>query len=292
MRIDDKLIFLTGDLGFQAFENIQAEFPERFINVGVAEQNMINISAGLASEGLKPVCYSIAPFLVFRPFEQIRINLALHNQKVMLVGNGGGFGYGIMGATHHALEDIAVLSTLQNFTCVVPHSNEHLDCAADYCFSENCGPSYLRMGFGTSEKMTIETTFEKVSHLTFGNDITVVGIGPVMLNMLEKIDNYSIDLFAVNQMPLTEISLELINSLKKTKKLLVLEEHVLQGGLGQSLVYEFHKLNLPFLFRHLYVQGYPNNDYGNQDFHQKQNSLDTNSILNTIESLINDTAKQ
>jgi len=101
---DKKVIFLTGDLWFYGPRKRQEAIGKRFINAGVSEQNMISMAAGMASEGLRPICYSIAPFAVFRPAEQIRLDIGLHNMNVKIVGNGGGYGYGIMGATHHAIE--------------------------------------------------------------------------------------------------------------------------------------------------------------------------------------------
>src|SRR5690242_17673469 len=102
---------LTGDLGYQALEGVREKLKDRFINAGVSEQNMVSVAAALASEGLEPLCYSIAPFAVFRPAEQIRLDVCLHGLGVKIVGNGGGYGYGIMGSTHHAIEDVAVLSS-------------------------------------------------------------------------------------------------------------------------------------------------------------------------------------
>src|SRR5579884_151787 len=93
-------IFLTGDLGFLALEPLREALGDRFLNAGVAEQNMVSVSAGLARQGLRPWVYSIASFLYTRPFEQIRNDLCLHRLPVVLVGNGGGYGYGVMGATH------------------------------------------------------------------------------------------------------------------------------------------------------------------------------------------------
>ena len=95
-----KVLFLTGDLGFMALENVQNSIKNRFINTGVSEQNMMTMAAGMASEGLIPVCYSIAPFAVFRPAEQIRLDIALHNMNVKIVGNGGGYGYGRYSPRH------------------------------------------------------------------------------------------------------------------------------------------------------------------------------------------------
>ena len=102
---DPTLAFLTGDLGFMALEPVRDALGTRFLNAGVAEQNMISVAAGLARTGLRPWAYSIAPFLYARPFEQVRNDVCLHRLPVRLVGNGGGYGYGVMGATHHALED-------------------------------------------------------------------------------------------------------------------------------------------------------------------------------------------
>src|SRR4051812_46697344 len=117
---DDRLVFLTGDLGFGALEPLRDALGSRFINAGVAEQNMISVAAGLARSGLRPWTYSIAPFIYARPFEQIRNDVCLHKLPVILVGNGGGYGYGVMGATHHAIEDYGTLLVLQHMQAIIP----------------------------------------------------------------------------------------------------------------------------------------------------------------------------
>ena len=107
-----KQIFLSGGLGFMALEDVRDSYGERFINCGVSEQNMIGVAAGLAKSGFKVFAYSIAPFIYARPFEQIRNDIVFHNLPVCLVGNGGGYAYGYMGPTHHALEDCGVMNSL------------------------------------------------------------------------------------------------------------------------------------------------------------------------------------
>src|SRR5579864_7783679 len=102
---DPEMIFLTGDLGFMALEPLQEAMGERFINAGVAEQNMITVAAALARQKFDVWAYSIASFCYARPFEQIRNDISFHKLPVKLVGNGGGYGYGIQGPTHHAIED-------------------------------------------------------------------------------------------------------------------------------------------------------------------------------------------
>ena len=113
-------MFITGDVGYMAVEGIAEAYGERFINAGIAEQNMVSLAAGLAREGHLPWVYSIAPFVVLRPYEQIRTDVCLHKLPVKLVGNGGGYGYGIMGATHHALEDVGAMRVLPNMRLYLP----------------------------------------------------------------------------------------------------------------------------------------------------------------------------
>lgn len=143
-----KVIFLTGDLGFMALEDIQKSIGERFINAGVSEQNMITMAAGLASEGFTVLCYSIAPFVVFRPAEQIRLDVCLHDMDVKIIGNGGGYGYGIMGSTHHAIEDIAILSSFQNMKCYIPFCAEEVQEITINMMNRQ-GPAYIRLEKGT-----------------------------------------------------------------------------------------------------------------------------------------------
>src|SRR3954452_6973805 len=113
-------VFLTGDLGYRALEPLRDALGDRFINAGVAEQNMVSVAAGLGRGGVRAWVYSIAPFLYARPFEQIRNDVCLHDLPVIFVGNGGGYGYGVMGSTHHALEDYGALLSLPHIRVFIP----------------------------------------------------------------------------------------------------------------------------------------------------------------------------
>lgn len=289
---NDKIIFMTGDLGFMALENIRSAINERFINVGVSEQNMITMAAGLASEGYAPVCYSIAPFAVFRPAEQIRLDICLHNMDVKIVGNGGGYGYGIMGATHHAIEDIAVLSSFQGMKCYIPFCNEEVEEVVSHMFSRR-GPAYLRLGFGNIPQGLALPSYQHTRQLMKGKAVTVVGMGPVCLNAIEsinKIDNREglVDLFIVSEIPLPGLKAELIESVIRTGKLIVVEEHVKRGGLGEHLAALLLENGISCRLVHLCAMGYPNGLYGSQGYHQKISGLDTDSIVKRIEELVNE----
>ena len=138
------LVFITGDVGYLAVEEIARTYGERFINAGIAEQNMVSLAAGLAHEGHLPWVYSIAPFVTFRPYEQIRTDVCLHKLPVKLVGNGGGYGYGIMGATHHALEDVGAMRVLPNMRLYVPLTAADVGQVVNL-MAQDPLPNYLRL---------------------------------------------------------------------------------------------------------------------------------------------------
>src|ERR1700723_2207820 len=140
-----EFVFLTGDLGFMALEPLRDAMGQRFINAGVAEQNMVGVAAGLAKSNLRPWVYSIAPFLYARPFEQIRNDVCLHGLPVVFVGNGGGYGYGVMGSTHHALEDYGILLSLAGLQVHIPAFDADIPTVIDRLFTTQC-PAYLRLG--------------------------------------------------------------------------------------------------------------------------------------------------
>lgn len=279
---DEKIVFLTGDLGFMALENVQKFLGPRFINAGVGEQNMVSMAAGLAAKGYSPICYSIAPFIVYRPLEQIRLDVCLHNMNVKLVGNGGGYGYGIMGATHHALEDLAVLSCLPNMICYIPFCKEDV-AEVVAMMMERKGPGYLRLGSGNKPKDLEIPTYQPLRKLASGDKVTMIGVGPVVLNALKAIELMDeksvVDLFVVSELPFTDLSKEIIASINKTKKVIVIEEHVKRGGVGEFIAMKILEKGLSCSFEHFFAVGYPDGLYGSQGYHQKKCGLDQELIL-------------
>jgi transketolase len=294
-----KEIFLTGDLGFNAFESLQHILGDRFINAGVSEQNMVTMAAAMAHEGLTPTCYSIAPFLLYRALEQIKVDVCLHHKNVKLVGNGGGYGYGIMGPTHHALEDYGIMSTLPNMVCYIPFSDECIPFVCEEMFKRN-GPSYLRLGNGMRPKtlpFREQNNYRPCFKISEGDSITILGVGPVLLNAIKALEELQLvhvaDFFVQYEIPQFNLSQEFIESLKKTKKLLIIEEHGSRGSVSEMVALELFKLNTNTntninlslnlnSFRHLNSQQYPSRLYGSQSFHQKESGLDCETIKKNI----------
>lgn len=144
-RQNDKIVLIVGDLGYGVVEPFAKEFPERFINAGVAEQNMMSVAAGLASEGYHPFVYSIANFPTFRCAEQIRNDVAYHNLPVTVVAVGGGLSYGNLGYSHHAVQDYALIRSMPGMLIAAPGDPFEVRACMRY-LTRNPQPSYLRLG--------------------------------------------------------------------------------------------------------------------------------------------------
>ncbi len=170
---------------------IREEFPRSFIDVGVAEASMIGFCAGLAMRGLKPFAYTIATFSIYRPFEMVRDDLCYQNLPVTVVGIGGGVNYSTLGGTHHAQEDIAVMSALPNMSILAPCDPLETEAATWHC-SKATGPIYLRLGKSGEPKLTENALdrFEvgKIRYLRKGSDVCILSFGPIMKMALEVAD--------------------------------------------------------------------------------------------------------
>jgi len=178
---NEKLILLVGDIGFGVFENYKSQFPDRYINMGIAEQNMISVASGLAKEGYTPVVYTIIPFLTMRAFEQIRVDIGMHARNVLLVGVGGGFSYDILGPTHHALEDVALMRSVPGMTIFTPGSPDQLSKCASEIFQVD-GPTYVRLGKNGEKNMEEGSDFDSnFGAFTHGSDSSIffVSHGPL-----------------------------------------------------------------------------------------------------------------
>jgi transketolase len=285
------MVFLTGDLGFMALEPLQAAMPTRFFNCGVAEQNMITVAAALSHEGLEAWTYTIAPFCYARAFEQIRNDVCMHDLPVKLLANGGGYGYGVMGPTHHALEDYGILLTLPQMTVVVPAFSEDIgDIVARV--GDMSGPAYVRLGRGELPPGEIAPAYAPWRRLLDGDGGVMVVVGPLAgpaWSVLRLLDPDSRpDLWVVSELPLEAVPPPpaLVERLQRTRRLAVVEEHVAQGGVGQAMCRWVVQSGIGLdRFRQLCATGYPSGTYGSQAFHRRCSGLDPESIANTAVAL-------
>jgi len=179
-------VFMTGDLGFDVFESLQLSMGKYFINAGVAEQNMMSVAAGITYSGIDAWVYSIAPFCYARPFEQIRNDICHHDLPVKLVGNGGGYSYGPMGFTHHALEDYGVLLTLSNIRVFVPSFLQDIPAIVEHLFDFN-HPSYLRLGRCEKPEGFDPLPYAPWRKILDGSKSVLLAIGPLIGGLIQKL---------------------------------------------------------------------------------------------------------
>ena len=289
LALDPTCIFLTGDLGFKALEPLREALGTRFINAGVAEQNMVSVGAGLARAGLRPWVYSIAPFVYARPFEQIRNDICFHDLPVKLVGNGGGYGYGVMGATHHALEDYGALLSLPNLHTFIPAFGVDVSALVSY-LARFEHPAYLRLGLAEEPSGFEIPAYAPWRQLLKGAGPTMVIAGTLAGSLLEPLaglpETVRPNLWVVTELPLTEIPVQFLADIGRSRCLLVAEEHVTQGSAGQALAHRLLELGCtPRRFIHRTALGYPSGRYGSQKFHRRECGLDPQSIIAQLESL-------
>ena len=237
-RKNPKIFLVVGDLGFSVVEPFAREFPDRFLNAGVAEQNMTGVSAGLASEGYHVFTYSIANFPTLRCLEQIRNDVCYHNLPVTVVSVGAGMAYGNLGYSHHAVQDLAIMRTLPNITVFSPADpGETRECVQ--WLSLNPRPSYLRIGkAGEPDLHSVRGIFDGPLRVCEGrHDAAIVATGSVLKLALDYASEQGPEKRpTVFSMPLIKpLSSEFLEKLHGFKKIIALEEHVREGGLFACL---------------------------------------------------------
>jgi transketolase len=282
---------LCADLGFSVLETFALQYPDRYVNVGVAEQNMTGVAAGLALSGKTVFTYSIANFPTIRCLEQIRNDVCYHNLNVKIVAVGGGFAYGSAGYTHHGLEDLAVMRVMPNITIFAPGDPLEAAWATEACLAQQ-GPCYLRLGKGGEPAIhTAKLRLEigKAIRVREGSDLTVVssaGTLQLALNAATSLvdDGISTDLLSFPTLQPFDFDL-LAQSLAKTGRLITVEEHG-RGGLG-SIVAEFLAVSdFKTKFRPLYVSGAPADTAGGRNELSAKAGLSVEHIVELARNLV------
>ena len=239
---DDRLLLLTGDLGFMVFEPFAERFPTRFINAGVAEQNMVGVATGLAEAGYIPFVYSIAPFASLRPLEFIRNGPVLHHFPVRIVGVGTGFDYGHAGPTHHALDDVGVLRTQHGLSIVVPADADQTRNAILATW-DSPGPVYYSLGkggLGAIPGLDGRFSLGRAEVVRAGSgDVVIFAMGSIAhealaaAEELKNLDCTVVVLASIAPPPTDDIA----RLLSQARLAVTVEAHVAVGGIG-SLVSE------------------------------------------------------
>lgn len=237
---DDRIWLLTGDLGYSVLEPFAQRFPGRYVNCGIAEQNMTGIAAGLARSGKTVFTYSIANFPVMRCLEQIRNDVCYHEANVKIVAVGAGLAYGAQGYTHHGVEDLAVMRVLPNMVVVAPGDPVETRLATK-ALAEHAGPCYLRLGKAREPVVHgFEPAFElgKAIVLREGTDVTLISTGGMLETIVKAADELARDRISacVVSMPtVSPLDEDAVRSAARRTRLVVTVEEHGHGGLASAV---------------------------------------------------------
>jgi len=285
-KIDKDIYLLTGDLGFSVFEDFASKFPDRFIDCGVAEQNMTGIAAGLALSGKKPYIYSIAPFVTMRCFEQIRNDICYQGLNVKIIGVGAGFSYGPLGSTHHATEDISIFRSLPNIMILSPADSVEAKelILQSYKIS---GPVYIRLD--KSEKFLLNKNSKiklaKPNIIVKGDAGTIMITGAYLqeaINIVNKLKRKNINLTLVSLHTLKPVDEKAVMKEFTGKHLFVIEEHKEVGGLTSVVSEILSKNNINIIFKSFALPINYRDITGRQLFLRQKNKIDENNIYRKI----------
>lgn len=279
---DESLAVLIGDISHFLLRDFQKQFPDRFYNMGIAEQSMMGVAAGLAMKGFYPVVHSIAPFITERCFEQIKDDLCYQNLGVNIVSVGSAFDYASLGCTHHCYDDLAILRTLPNMQIIYPSTPHEFDKLFRETYN-NGFPTYFRLPAKTHDLKT-NPRFGEVEVLRDGGDLVIIVTGPQLRNAVdaaEELFQKGIScgvIYLTTIKPLSDNAKKVIVKIvEKTKSVITVEEHSIYGGIGD----EIGRICRDVLFRHrrIGIEDRFLTNYGTHQDHCIANNLTKEGII-------------
>lgn len=289
---DRNIFLLTADLGFKLFDKYRETLPNQFVNMGVAEQNMVSVAAGMALSGKKVYCYSMVPFLVMRAFEQIRVDVCNHHLNVTLVGVGGGLSYGFEGMTHHGFEDIAVMRSLPGMTVTAPGDPIECEAIVEESFDYK-GPMFIRLGANNNPAIHKKGTEIKIGKgvvVREGTDACIVGTGSMLRFGVELVDNLN-----DNEVNASYVSMHTVKPLDdlllrdlagKYRAIFTIEEHSKIGGLGSAVSEYLLEIGYGGKFRRIGLPDSYCNEIGNYDFLRDKTGLTPEKMTEEIITIL------
>ncbi len=290
-KTDKKITVISADISPAGkMAELSKKYPERFVNVGVAESSMISMCAGLAMRGYKPFAYTIASFSVFRPFEMVRVDVGYQNLPVVIVGMGAGTVYSTLGSTHCTIEDVSIIRCLPNFNILNPCDPMELEECLKYLCKKNKSPCYLRIGKSGEENFTKNAyskwSFNKPRKIINGNKICLIASGPIIklyYKIIKNLNKKKIfpSIYSFHTLkPLNTNEVKKI--FNKYNFIFCLEDMSEINGLGSILKNMAFDLNYKgFLYNFSLKDKYIKN-YGSQEDLLRSHGISSNKILNKI----------
>lgn len=290
---DPRIMLLTGDLGFGVLDSFAQRFPRQFLNVGVAEQNMTGVAAGLALEGRIVYTYSIANFTFMRCLEQIRNDASYHEANVKVVAVGGGFSYGALGISHHATEDLAIMRSLPGLTVLAPGDDWEAGEATE-AIAERPGTCYLRLDRSSAQAtQRLGESFQigKARLVREGRDATLVATGGILDQVIKAADALQQqDIFCrvLSVHTLKPFDTEaLVQAAEQTGGILTAEEHTVEGGLGGAAAEAVLEGGvMPGFFHRIGLRAGFSSIVGSQDYLRERYGMDAGAIAAKVVQLV------
>lgn len=286
-----KIVLVTGDLGFGVLDDFRERFPDQFLNVGVAEQNLASVAAGLALTGHVVFTYSIGNFPTLRCLEQIRNDICYHRANVTIVSVGGGLAYGSLGVSHHATEDLAILRALPEIMVVAPGDPVETKKLLPQIVAHD-GPAYLRLGrAGESSIVSPEATVKlgEPTTVRLGSDLlllTTGGMLPVAVGVADQLDREGVSVKVASVHTLSPIDGAAIRSVLGTIPVVITcEEHSIYGGLGGCIAEVIAEAGINPTFRRLGLPGRFAEGVGSQTYLREHNEIGHDALLDLSRSL-------
>jgi len=273
MKKDKNIFFLTADMGINLVEKIQNDYPDRFLNVGIAEQNLIGVASGLINSGFKVVAYTISNFLVHRCFEQLRNDISLHKKPIVMIGTSCGFDNAPLGPTHHIIDDWGYVKNLPGFNVYCPSNISY----CDNLFSEliNLKKSiYLRIPKGGFDNINEKSDFQ---FLEKKSDNIFLTYGALVEELYPLYKEYSQSMLVFNKLHPIDKS-KIINILEKYKKVYIVEDHFSSNGLYDSICKLIVNSNVPFELKSFSPEDYDLKVGTNINYFFKLNNIDLDSL--------------
>jgi len=292
-KVDQRIILLTADLGYLAIEPFADKFPDRFINVGVAEQNMVGMATGLAEAGFIPFTYSISPFSTLRPYEFIRNGPIAHQLPVRIIGVGGGVDYSTNGLTHYGLEDIGVMRTQPGISIIIPADAAQVRSALMATWNRS-EPIFYRLGKGEQDQIpNLNGHFElgKVDILNSGDDLIIFSVGSITKEVLSArdilMDQGIFPMLVLISSLNFEYPQEIAELVSHYSLAISVEDHYVNNGLGSMISEIIAENNLMCQLIRCGFKTTPDGLTGSKKYIYQKNMLSANELANTITHAIN-----
>jgi transketolase len=292
-RRDSRIVLIVGDLGFGVVNRFMQELPAQFVNAGIAEQNMTGLAAGMALSGKTVFTYSIANFPVVRCLEQIRNDVGYHKASVKIVAVGGGFAYGALGYSHHAIEDIAFMRALPGMTVIAPNDPVEAELATR-AVAALPGPCYLRLGRAGEPRVHESPpgfSLGRAIKMRDGRDVAILATGGLLVTALAAADalaGFGISARVLSVHTIKPLDVDAVLQVAaETDALVTLEEHSIIGGLGGAVAEVVLEAAVrPRVFKRIGVADSRLAAVGDRDYLRTCAGLDAQSVTATIRELL------